>query len=89
MSVQTIEQRVGELLRLRDKIDAELARIDGCYRPGRRRSRHEIPPCGTETAYQRHKYFDEACPEGDACRLAHNAHEKTANMLRRMRKVAA
>lgn len=87
MSVQTVEQRVGELLRLRDKIDAELARIDDDYRPKKKRPRSVIPKCGTESAYQRHRWYGE--DQDEACKAAHAAHERGAAMLRRMRKVAA
>lgn len=32
-----------------------------------------VPPCGTESAYQRHKARGEKC---EPCRLAHNAHNR-------------
>lgn len=87
MSVQTVEQRIGELLRLRDKIDAELRRIDASYQPKKKRPRNVIPECGTETAYQRHRHLGEE--RDDACKAAHAAHERAAALLRRMRKIAA
>lgn len=87
MSIQTIEQRAAELLRLRDKIDAELARLDAEYKPGKKRSKHVIPDCGTESAYQRHRWYGE--PQDEACKTAHAAYERSAAIRRRMRKAAA
>lgn len=87
MSIQTVADRAAELLKLRDKIDAELARLDAEYRPNKRRSRFEIPECGSESAYQRHRHYGE--PQDEACKAAHAAHERGAAMVRRMRKVAA
>lgn len=87
MSIQSIEQRIGELLRLRDKIDAELSRLDRTAYPPKKRPRSVIPECGTESAYQRHRWYGE--PQDEACKAAHAAHERGAALLRRMRKVAA
>jgi hypothetical protein len=77
--VQTVDQRIDELLRLRDRIDAELVRL--AHKPGQRRSRKIIPPCGTETAYQRHRYYGEPCD--DECRAAHARHERVAALARK------
>lgn len=83
--IQTSEQRMGELLKLRDKIDAELCRLIPAQ-PGIRRSRKVDPPCGTETGYQRHRYRGEKC---DDCKRAHADHERAAAIVRRARKDVA
>lgn len=77
--VQSPEQRIAELLRLRDAIDTELVRLQP-VQPEKRRSRKIIPPCGTETAYQRHRYYGEERDE--ACLLAHAQHERVQSIAR-------
>jgi hypothetical protein len=81
--IQSVETRIAELMRLRRKIDEELARLVGMKPPRTRRSKFEIPECGTESAYQRHRYNGEEIDE--ACRLAHNEHERVQAALRRER----
>lgn len=83
---QTVEERAAELLRLRNKIDDELIRLARTIDTSKRRSKFDIPACGTESAYQRHRYQGEKC---DECRAAHAAHEKAARAIRMLRKVAA
>jgi hypothetical protein len=85
MSVQSIEQRIAELLHLRRKVDDELARlaaVAGVEKP-RHRSKKVIPECGTESAYQRHRYYGE--PQDDACRAAHNEYERVRSEMRKAR----
>ncbi|MGH9088813.1 MAG: hypothetical protein ACRDYZ_12020 [Acidimicrobiales bacterium] len=41
----------------------------------KRRPRSHTPECGTESAYQRHRYYGEH--RDDACRLAHAEHERS------------
>lgn len=86
-AVQCIEERAAELLKLRDKIDAELARLDKQYKPNKKRSRKEIPDCGTESAYQRHRWYSEE--QDEACKAAHAEYERLAAARRRMRKLVA
>lgn len=83
MGIQSIEQRTAELLRLRRKVDEELARLASVPLPKTRRSKFEVPDCGTETAYQRHRHYGEEIDED--CRLAHNEHERVQGALRRER----
>lgn len=78
--VQSPEQRIAELLRLRDAIDSELIRLGRTQGPGKKRPRNVIPPCGTETAYQRHRWFGEE--KDDACKAAHAQHERVASIAR-------
>lgn len=77
--VQSVEQRAAELLALRDRIDAELIRLQKTSQ-GKRRSRKVIPPCGTETAYQRHRYYGEL--QDDDCLAAHAQHVRVARITR-------
>lgn len=83
--VQTTEQRIAELLKLRDRLDAELVRLMPTN-PAVRRSRKVPPRCGTESGYQRHRYLGETC---DDCKRAHADHERAAAIIRRSRKKVA
>ena len=71
--VQTLEERLAALLKLNANVEAEIERtvhrLNQQY-TGRRRSKHEIPPCGTETAYQRHRTNGE--PVDQLCKVARN-----------------
>lgn len=78
--IQTPEQRAADLLRLRDLIDAELARIRYATQTVKKRPRSVIPECGTETAYQRHRHYGEERDE--ACKAAHAQHERIAAIAR-------
>jgi hypothetical protein len=82
MTIQTTDQRIAELLNLRRKIDAELARLAAIEREAERtkRARDAIPDCGTESAWQRHHHAGE--PIDEACRRAHNAHNREQYALR-------
>jgi hypothetical protein len=59
---------------LDDQIRALRAKLEG-KRP--RRSRLVMPECGTESAYQRHRYYSE--PTDAACRAAHAEHNRKAS----------
>lgn len=80
MSVQTLEQRRADLLRLIAAAEVELARVDAAIaadlarRNRRRHSRYDPAPCGTERAYQRHRYLNE--PVDDDCAEAHRLHNR-------------
>lgn len=81
--VATVDQRIGELLRLRRKIDDELARlaiVSGLEKP-KHRSKHIVPDCGTESAYQRHRYYGE--PRCEPCLAAHSEHERVRSEVRK------
>lgn len=78
MNALTRDEAIAKLAKLRTHrraIDAEieqLARLIDRSKPQpktRRRSRHVIPECGSESAYQRHRWYDE--PKDDACLKAH------------------
>lgn len=72
--------RLIELARLQRKIEAEINRAQRDIPQRRRRSRYDIPPCGTETGYQRHRYLGEKC---DECREAHAAHNRLKERAKR------
>lgn len=70
------EERLAALLRLRERVDEEIVRLQAAARRKvrSRRSRHEKPPCGTEQGYQWHRSRDQAAD--DACKLAHRLHNR-------------
>lgn len=89
--IETPQQRLARLLDLRRSVDQEIRRLNDeiarAHRPKiTRRSRHEIPPCGTESAYQRHRWLGEQCPEGDTCKRAHARHTAETAARRRLLK---
>lgn len=80
-------RRLNYLAALRRRVDAEMDDLavqiaNVAVTPtGQKRSRKVIPPCGTESAYQRHRYFKEAADE--ECLAAHAAHERVRARIRR------
>lgn len=72
------EARLRKLFDLRDRIDTEILALTKT--PRQRRSRKVIPPCGTETGYQRHRYHNETC---ERCKRAHAAHQRAKSMKRK------
>lgn len=76
-SAQTLDQRLAALLKLHAHVEEEIERVvhrlNQQYAGGRR-SKHEIPPCGTETAYIRHRTRGEQADE--LCKVAHRIHER-------------
>lgn len=78
-----------ELAALREQaraLDAEITRLsEQLANPERtptgKRPRKVVPECGTETAYQRHRYLGE--PIDDECREGHNAHNRAKRLERR------
>lgn len=83
--------RLARLYQLRERLDAEIAATEALARQSprrvKRRSRHDIPPCGTESAYQRHRYFGQRLPPADpcGCLAAHAAHNREQDRQRRLR----
>lgn len=77
MNAEEMTRRLAELINLRRKVDLEIRRLLRLERlsrnPQHRRSRHDIPPCGTEAGYQRHRHRKETC---EACTVAHREHER-------------
>lgn len=68
------DHRLLELLRLQRRVGSEIAAVVERKTPSNvRRSRYEIPPCGSESAYQRHRYRGE--DRDDACKLGHARYE--------------
>jgi hypothetical protein len=86
MNAPVLRNRLDVLVERRAKIDAEIEELRGLLgdraiiTPTGRRSRLDVPECGTETAYQRHMYrrrkFGEPVPEDCGCRAAHAAHNR-------------
>jgi hypothetical protein len=73
----TREQRLSQLLLLRRRIDAEIVKL--AEETGRRIRRADyVPPCGTETAYQRHRYLGE--PRDELCKAAHRLHNRSQRL---------
>lgn len=88
-----IKERIGELDKLRRRIDdeiailmAELSETEAQCKQARRRSPLTIPECGTETGYQRHRNRGEKCVE---CRAAHAAHNRAEDARRRIARVTS
>lgn len=46
-----------------------------------RQARKANPPCGTEPGYRRHRRLNE--PVDEACRIAHNAHQRVTRAARK------
>lgn len=90
--VAQLNKRIEDLIALRNRIDDELLVLadeaQGVDIPGtmRRRPRHVVPECGTESGYQRHRTHGETC---DECKAAHSAHERVKSAQRRLRKLAS
>ena len=84
-------ERLSRLYQLRERLDAEIAATEALARQSprrvKKRSRHEIPPCGTESAYQRHRHYGTLPgPEDECgCRAAHAAHNRELERQRKLR----
>ena len=61
---QRIDYQIREALRI----------VDNQPITRRKRSRHELPECGTESAYQRHRHYGE--DQDEACKEAHRLHNR-------------
>ena len=95
MRARTPAETIDALLTLRARVDAQivatLGRIN--HEPPRRRSKFVTPECGTETAYQRHRYTSDTatderrvtCPP---CVEAHRLHERIQYAQRKYGKAA-
>ena len=79
MKPETREQRLARLTFLRARIDAEIRELAGEV-PLVRRSKKNPPPCGTESGYQRHRYYGETRCE--ACKAAHRLHNRAKYLAR-------
>lgn len=87
-----LKERFEKLSEIRRRCDDELLILaDDIENHGvphvqrKRRSRGEIPECGTESGYQRHRHLKEKC---DECRVAHRDHERIANARRKLLKLS-
>lgn len=89
MNAPVLRSRLDTLLERRDKIDAEINELRSLLddrkivTPSGRRSRLDIPECGTETAYQRHRHrhrkYGEPIPDDCGCRKAHAENNRKAS----------
>lgn len=93
MAEQRLKQlraRFDKLTELKSQVDAEMLVLadeianHGIPSTMRRRSRFEVPECGTESGYQRHRREREKCP---ACTVAHREHERIASARRKLHKL--
>jgi hypothetical protein len=88
----TPAQRLVRLYQLRDRLDAEITAAEALARQSprrvKRRSRYDVPPCGTEAAYQRHRHYGTIPgPEDECgCRAAHAAHNREVERQRKLRR---
>lgn len=84
MSAQTLEDRLVALVALQARVDAEVDRVRATIRNGRtrvrRRSIDPPPPCGTEEAFQWHKYRKQ--PVDERCLAAHATYERARTRAR-------
>lgn len=86
MSPDAIRERLSQIHRerliLADEYTVLSEALHHQGERGGRRSRYTPAQCGTESGYQRHRYVrEQAC---DACRLAHNHHERISAARRRV-----
>jgi hypothetical protein len=71
-----LAKRLAELQRLHRATEAEMSRVArklAAERGRKKRSRYDIPECGTESGYQRHRHRGEECA---LCRRAHADHNR-------------
>lgn len=89
--INEIARRITELQNLRKRIDTELEvladEVENVDVPTvhRKRSRNQIPPCGTESGYQRHRHIGENCED---CKAAHAAHERLKKARRQLARMS-
>lgn len=88
----TPAQRLARLYQLQERLEAEILAAEAIARQSprrvKKRSRYDVPECGTESAYQRHRHYgtipgpDDEC----GCRAAHAAHNRELEKQARLRK---
>lgn len=89
--LRELQKRFVKLQTLRKNIDTELLVLTdeieniGSTPAARRRSRYDVPECGTESGYHRHRRLGESCEE---CKQAHRDHERVAAARRKLRRLA-
>jgi len=86
---EMLHKRRTQIKALQRRLSNELATIDAALMrvtETGKRSRNVIPPCGTESAYQRH--YSRGETQDAACKAAHATYNK-ASELRRLRRKRA
>lgn len=86
-----MSERLIKLYQLRERLEAEIAAAEALERQSprrvKKRPRNVIPDCGTESAYQRHRYYgtipgpDDEC----GCKAAHAAHNRELERQKKLR----
>jgi hypothetical protein len=85
------EDRLDRLYELRERLEAEITRLEAlrAAKPRRRRSKFDPPPpCGTERKFQWHHYRGHDL-EGDPCGCVAAHRENNRNAERRRRREVA
>jgi len=80
---EMLHKRRTQIKALQRRLNEELATIDAALMrvtETGKRSRNVIPPCGTESAYQRHHNRGE--PQDDACLKAHATYNRSRELIR-------
>lgn len=83
-----LESSLAGMLKEREALAAEMAQVDADIaallnqQGTKKRPRGVIPPCGTESAYQRHRARGEE--RDDACKKAHAAHNRARDITRKL-----
>jgi hypothetical protein len=87
-----ISERLAKMYALRARLDEEIAaeeKLIGAEAHRKsRRSKFDVPPCGTEAGYQRHRYRGERLDaENDPCGCiaGHAAYNRARSRERRLR----
>jgi hypothetical protein len=87
-----MSERLARLYQLRERLEQEIAAEEALARQSPRRTkkrpRSVIPPCGTESAYQRHRHYGQKLTPGTddcGCLAAHAAHNRELDRQRRLR----
>jgi len=80
---EVLHKRRAQIKALQRRLSNELATIDAALMrvtESGKRSRNVIPPCGTETAYQRHHNRGET--QDAACKAAHATYNRSRELTR-------
>jgi len=80
---EMLRKRRTQIKALQRRLSNELATIDAALMrvtETGKRSRKVIPPCGTETAYQRH--YSRGEPPDAACKAAHATYNRSRELIR-------
>lgn len=88
MNRDAARRRLNQVKSIMRRLEAEAVALEAVLMKtteSGKRSRKVVPPCGTESAYQRHRNRGE--PQDDACLRAHRIYNKAGHMRRARRLV--